>query len=74
MRQKVYIFIEEDDVGCYYNLKQLTDNHPKVPYHTAYRALLKSNTIKKDSYRITIITMEYNTKRGFNKKEGEYEQ
>ena len=66
MKQKVYVFIEENDANCYPNLKQLTDNNPKVPYYTAYRALLKAKCFKKDSYTIIATTMKYTTKRRFN--------
>ena len=69
MKQKIYVFIEENDANCYHNLKQLTEDNPKVPYYTVYRALLKSKCFKKDSYTIISTTMKYTTKRRFNTKE-----
>lgn len=66
MERKIYVLIDENDVKCYFNLKQLTSDNPKIPYFPAYRALLKSKSYYKDSYSIHINIIKYKTNRGNN--------
>jgi hypothetical protein len=51
MERKVYIFVKDDEILTYHNLRQLTNAH-KLPYHLIYRTLAKDKTYKKDGILI----------------------
>jgi hypothetical protein len=71
MKKIIYVFIENEVVRCYPNLKQLCDINTKVPYFKAFRALRTSDLFKDEDYVVAKDEMVYKTRRHFSK--GTYE-
>ncbi len=63
MERIIYVFIKEDAVKCYPNLKQLSKDNPEIRYFQVYRALRKSNTFRKGNITVAVNTMKWKTKR-----------
>ena len=60
--RKVFVIVKNDAIGCFHNLKQLTDAH-NLPYFTISRALAKGRTYKRDNILIGQDTIRYSTRR-----------
>jgi len=70
MTQKVFMVIETDNVKCYANLKQLTDDN-NLPYFPVMRRLRKSKYTQYKNITITYDTINYTTKRKGRSYNGE---
>jgi hypothetical protein len=62
IRRKVYVLVENGEIKCYHNLKQLTETN-KLPYFTIARALRGYKTYQSNNILIGHDTIEYKTKR-----------
>lgn len=69
MEHVIYVFIQEDSVKCYPNLRQLANNHPQVPYYSISKLLRKSAAVKRKTYTIAVTKMKWKTKRRFPSNE-----
>lgn len=67
MDRLIYVFIEGENIECYPNLKQLTQDHPKISYNYTSKLLKTSSLIKRKQYSIAICRLKYNTNRNFPK-------
>jgi hypothetical protein len=71
MEHLIYVFITEDNVDVYPNLRQLADKNPQVPYYSICKLLKTTSMIKRDTFTIAVKRLKYNTKRGFGKKKNQ---
>jgi hypothetical protein len=65
MTRFIYVFIENKEVKCYPNLKQLCDRHDKVSYFKAFRALQGHYLFEGDGFLVAKDEMHYKTRRRF---------
>lgn len=61
MTQKVFVIVQNDEIRCYHNLKQLTDNS-NLPYFPIFRALAKNNIYKREGILIGFDIIKYKRK------------
>jgi hypothetical protein len=73
MDHLIYVFIEENNVKCYPNLRQLTENNTNVPYFYTAKLLKKKSIVIRKDYTVAVTRMKWKTKRGFYKQHDEYE-
>ena len=72
MEHLIYVFIEENNVKCYPNLRQLAKDNTKVPYYSISKLLKTTSLVSRKDYTIAVSNMKWKTKRGFNKKEDDF--
>jgi hypothetical protein len=60
---KVYVLINNTNVACYHNLRQLCDDNPTIPYFMARYQLSRKQSTQIGNYLIVVTTIKYNTKR-----------
>jgi hypothetical protein len=68
MDHSIYVFIEENNIRCYPNLRQLAENHGKVPYFYTLKLLKKKSIVIRKDYTVAVTRMKWKTKRGFGKQ------
>jgi hypothetical protein len=73
MDHLIYVFIDENNIKCYPNLRQLANDNTKVPYFYMSKLLKKESIVKGRTYTVAVTRMKWKTKRGFNKQSNEYE-
>ena len=69
MERLIYVFIEENNVKCYPNLRQLAKDNPKISYFSINRELKTTSLISRKDYKIAISIMKWKTRRGFNRND-----
>jgi hypothetical protein len=70
MKHTVCVFIEENYVECYPNIRHLIKAHPVMSYLYALKLLKKTPLVKRKAFTIAVRSIEWKTKRNFNKENG----
>jgi hypothetical protein len=67
MEHLIYVFIQEDNIKCYPNLRQLTNDNPIVPYFSIVKLLKTTSIIRRTAYTIAVTKLKYRTNRTFKR-------
>ena len=73
MERLIYVYIDEKNVKCYPNLRELAKDNTNTSYFSLHRLLKTTSIVIKEDYKIAVTRLKYKTKRGFNKQSKEYD-
>jgi hypothetical protein len=67
MDQRIYVYIDEKNVKCYPNLRQLANANPAVPYFSISKLLKTTSMVKRDVFTVAVSRLLWKTNRSFKK-------
>lgn len=72
MDQRIYVYIDDETVKCYPNLRQLANANPIVPYLSISKLLQTTAMVKRETFTVAVSRLLWKTKRSF--KKGGYDE